>query len=34
VRLDLVAIGSRVWLVDAPAMELAEKVDCTVWKMN
>jgi hypothetical protein len=34
VRLDLVAIGSRVWLADATAMELAEKAECTVWKMN
>jgi hypothetical protein len=25
VRLDLVAIGSRVWLADATVMELAEK---------
>jgi hypothetical protein len=33
-RLDLVAIGSRVWLADAAAMELTEKVECTVWKMN
>jgi hypothetical protein len=33
-RLDLVVIGSRVWLVDVAAMELAEKAECTVWKMN
>jgi hypothetical protein len=26
-RLDLVVIGSRVWLVDMAAMELAEKVE-------
>jgi hypothetical protein len=30
VRLDLVAIGSRVWLADAAAMELVEKAECTV----
>jgi hypothetical protein len=30
VRLDLVAIGSRVWLADAAVMELAEKAECTV----
>jgi hypothetical protein len=34
VRVDLVAIGSRVWLADAAMMELAKKVECTVWKMN
>jgi hypothetical protein len=33
-RLDLVVIGSRVWLVDAVAMELAEKAERTMWKMN
>jgi hypothetical protein len=26
-RLDLVAIGSRVWLVDTTAMELVEKAE-------
>jgi hypothetical protein len=26
-RLDLVAIGSRIWLADATAMELAEKAE-------
>jgi hypothetical protein len=34
VQLDLVTIGSRVWLADAVAMELAEKAKCTMWKMN
>jgi hypothetical protein len=33
-RLDLVAIESRVWLLDAVVMELAEKAECPVWKMN
>jgi hypothetical protein len=33
-RLDLVAIESRVWLSDAMAMEMAEKAECPVWKMN
>jgi hypothetical protein len=33
-RLDLVAIGSRVWLADVAVIELAEKVECTMWKMN
>jgi hypothetical protein len=33
-RLDLVAMESRVWLLDAAAMELAEKMECPVWKMN
>jgi hypothetical protein len=33
-RLDLVAIGSRVWILDAAMMEMAEKVKCLVWKMN
>jgi hypothetical protein len=28
------AIGSRVWLADAATMELAEKAERTVWKMN
>jgi hypothetical protein len=32
--LDLVAIGSRVWLTDAAAMEPTEKAECTMWKMN
>jgi hypothetical protein len=32
--LDLVVIGSRVWLLDAVAMEMAEKAECPVWKMN
>jgi hypothetical protein len=32
--LDLVAIGSRVCLADAAAMEQAEKAECIVWKMN
>jgi hypothetical protein len=27
VRLDFVAIGSRIWLADAAAMELAEKAE-------
>jgi hypothetical protein len=31
-RLDLAAIGSRVWLADAATIELAEKVEQTVWK--
>jgi hypothetical protein len=34
VWLDLVVIGSRVWLADATVMELEEKAECTVWKMN
>jgi hypothetical protein len=33
-QLDLVAIGSRVWLSDAAAMEMAEKAECPMWKMN
>jgi hypothetical protein len=33
-RLDLVAIGSRVRLSDAAAIEMIEKVECPVWKMN
>jgi hypothetical protein len=33
-RLDLVAIGSRVWLSDAAMREMAEKAECSVWKMN
>jgi hypothetical protein len=33
-RLDLVAIGSRIWILDAAMMEMAEKVKCLVWKMN
>jgi hypothetical protein len=32
--LDFVAIGSRVWLADTAAIELAEKEERTVWKMN
>jgi hypothetical protein len=27
-RLDLVAIGSRVWLSDVAMMEMAEKTEC------
>jgi hypothetical protein len=33
-RLDLTAIRTRVWLAGAAVMELAEKVERTVWKMN
>jgi hypothetical protein len=33
-RLDLVTIGSRVWLVDAAVMELAGKAESDVWKMK
>jgi hypothetical protein len=33
-RLDLVAIGSRVWLSDAAAMGMVEKAECPMWKMN
>jgi hypothetical protein len=33
-RLNLVVIGSRVWLSDAAAMEMAEKAECPMWKMN
>jgi hypothetical protein len=32
--LDLVVIGSRVWLLDAATMEMAEKAECPKWKMN
>jgi hypothetical protein len=32
--LDLLAIGSRVWILDATAMEMAEKPESFVWKMN
>jgi hypothetical protein len=33
-QLDLVVIGSRVWLSDAAVMEMARKTECLVWKMN
>jgi hypothetical protein len=32
-QLDLVAMESRVWLLDAAAMELV-KAECSVRKMN
>jgi hypothetical protein len=33
-RLDLAAIGSRVWLANMMVMELAEKAEQTMWKTN
>jgi hypothetical protein len=33
-RLNLVAIGSRVWLLNVAMMEMAEKAECPMWKMN
>jgi hypothetical protein len=31
---DLVVIGSRVWILDAAVIEMVEKAESFVWKMN